>query len=117
MIILKLPRRHRGAYLKYKETARALVNERLAVLNSAYGFKYGRIAIRNTKSRWASCSKKGNLNFNYRVVYLRQDLLDYLLVHELCHLQEFNHSKKFWELVARTIPDYKTLRKQLKENF
>ncbi len=117
MIILKLPRRHRGAYLKYKEQARALVCERLAHLNQPYNFTYGRIAIRNTKTTWASCSKKGNLNFNYRVVYLGQDLLDYLIVHELCHLQEFNHSKRFWELVARTVPDYKTLRRQLKQNF
>jgi len=101
-------------YEANKEKARALVLERLAYFNRFYGLKWGRVAIRNTKRRWGSCSKRSNLNFCYRVVFLPKDLTDYIIVHELCHLKEFNHSKAFWALVAMTIPDYKTLRKQLK---
>jgi predicted metal-dependent hydrolase len=109
-----LPRRHRGAYLKYKEAARDLVLQRLAYFNAHYHLRWNRVAIRNAKTLWGSCSKKGNLNFNYRIVYLPQEQADYLIVHELCHLKEFNHSKRFWELVAQTAPNYKALRRELK---
>jgi predicted metal-dependent hydrolase len=110
-----LPRRNRKSFLKYKENARRLVKERIEVFNKIYGFKFpNRIAIRNTKSRWGSCSKKGNLNFNYRIVFLSPPLADYLVVHEMCHLGEFNHSYKFWDLVALALPDYKKLRKELR---
>ncbi|HEY0908171.1 MAG TPA: M48 family metallopeptidase [Candidatus Paceibacterota bacterium] len=103
----------RAEYLKHKEAARELVLRRLPELNAIYGFKYGKIAIRNQKSRWGSCSTGGNLNFNYKIALLPPDLADYLMVHELCHLGEFNHSAKFWNLVARAIPDYKERRAQL----
>jgi len=113
--MFKLPRRNRRAFLKYKEEARGLVRERLEIFCKFYGLKLpGRIAIRNTKSRWGSCSKKGNLNFNYRIIFLPPRLADYLIIHELCHLREFNHSPKFWNLVALALPDYKKLRKELK---
>jgi len=107
-------RKNRASYLKHKEKARVLVMERLAEFNKIYGLAPNRIAIRNTKSRWGSCSKKGNLNFNYRIVFLPPKLADYLVVHELCHIQEFNHSQKFWDLVAVAVPDYKKLRKELR---
>jgi hypothetical protein len=110
----KLPRKNRRAFLKYKEEARRLVRGKLEAFNKIYGLRYGRIAIRNTKSRWGSCSTKGNLNFNYRIIFLPGALSDYLIIHELCHLKEFNHSKKFWNLVAVAAPDYKKLRKELK---
>jgi len=112
--MFKLPRRNRKAFLKYKEKAIRLVKEKLEVFNKIYRFRYSRVAIRNTKSRWGSCSKKGNLNFNYRIVFLPTELADYLIVHELCHLGKFNHSQKFWNLVSRAIPDYEKLRKELK---
>ena len=102
-------------YLKNKELARKIILDRVVRLNALYRFDVGRIAIRNQKSRWGSCSKKGNLNFNYRLMYLSSPLLDYVVVHELCHLKEFNHSAKFWELVKMTIPDYKNVRKELKK--
>jgi predicted metal-dependent hydrolase len=110
----KLPRRDRRNFLKYKEVARGLVREKLGVFGEFYKLKFNRIAIRNTKSRWGSCSKKGNLNFNYRIIYLPPRLADYLVAHELCHLKEFNHSTRFWNLVALSLPDYKKLRAELK---
>lgn len=103
-------------YHKYKDAARRLCERRVRELNEAYGFTYGRISIKNHKSRWGSCSKKGNLNFNYKLVHLPPHLADYVITHELCHLQEFNHSKKFWALVARTIPNHRALRHELKTN-
>lgn len=107
-------KRSRRDYQKYKEYARALVIERLAHFNISYNFTVGRISIRNQKTRWGSCSKKGNLNFNYKIALLPPELADYVIVHELCHLGEFNHSKNFWTLVERTIPDYRKRRALLK---
>jgi predicted metal-dependent hydrolase len=104
----------RKDYINNKENARALVYERINYFNEAYGFKFNKISIKNTKSRWGSCSKKGNLNFNYRIVFLPPALADYLVVHELCHLKEFNHSKRFWDLVAEAVPHFKRLKKELR---
>ena len=101
-------------YLRYKEAARELVKERLAYFNQFYGFSLQRLAIRNQRTRWGSCSKKGNLNFNYRILFLPPALADYLIVHELCHLKEFNHSARFWALVQQMIPEYKTTRRALR---
>ncbi len=105
----------RAAYLLHKESARALVQARLPELNRAYGFKVGRIAIRDARTRWGSCSAKGNLNFNYRIALLPPQLADYLMTHELCHIGQFDHSTAFWALVARTMPDYRALRAELKK--
>lgn len=99
---------------KYKILTKKLINARLEHFNHFYQFKYKKVTIRQARSRWASCSKKGNLNFNYRLYFVPPELLDYVIVHELCHLQEFNHSQKFWALVAQKIPDYRLLRKKLK---
>lgn len=96
----------RKSFIEHKEGARILVRERLEHFNTVYNFKYNKIAIRNQRSRWGSCSKKGNLNFNYRIALLPEKLSDYIIVHELCHIGEFNHSQKFWDLVAKTVPDY-----------
>jgi predicted metal-dependent hydrolase len=94
-------------YAEHKEAARALCHERLDHYNQHYQLKFNRVAIRNTRSRWGSCSSKKNLNFNYRILFLEPELQDYLIVHELCHLQEMNHAPQFWALVAEQIPDYK----------
>ncbi len=101
-------------YLKYKEQTRKLIAERLVFWNQFYGFTYNKVFIKNQKTRWGSCSKKGNLNFSYRIIFLPQELVDYIVVHELCHLGEFNHSSKFWVLVTKTIPNYKKLKNELK---
>jgi len=103
-----------GEYKKSKELARAFILARLQVLNQHYGFAYQRVAIRNSRSRWGSCSQKGNLNFHYRLLHLPAHLTDYVIVHELCHLAELNHSPQFWALVAKTIPDWKTYRRTLR---
>jgi len=103
-------------YQKYKEACRSLVKKRLEYFNNFYKFKFQRISIRNQKTRWGSCSKSGNLNFNYRLIFLPQEQSDYIIVHELCHLQELNHSQNFWNLVAQTIPNYLELRRKLKNN-
>ena len=106
--------RSKKLYLANKEAARALVIERVAHFNLHYKLPVGKIAIRNQKSRCCSCSRKGNLNFNYKLVFLPPDQRDYVIVHEICHIKEFNHGRGFWALVAETIPDYKALRHKLR---
>ncbi len=104
----------KGDYLKYKEQAYALAESRLAHFNASYGYAWNKITIKNQKTRWGSCSKRGNLNFNYKIALLPEKMADYIIVHELCHLGEFNHSRKFWNLVAETVPDYQEIRSELK---
>ena len=77
--------------------------------------EYGRITIRNQKTRWGSCSSKGNLNFNYRLFYLPEELLDYVVIHELAHRRYMNHSMQFWQEVAAYCPNYDRYRKKLGE--
>ncbi len=100
-------------YLKHKEKARKIIKERISLLNKRYGYTFNRVSIKNQKTIWGSCSKKGNLNFNYKIIFLPQKLCDYIIVHELCHLKEPNHSSRFWNLVAETFPDYKKIRGDL----
>jgi len=107
----------RRDYLKNKELARQLVLQKIAEINFDGSFVFNRVSIRNNKSRWGSCSKRGNLNFNYRVIYLSEKLVKYLVAHELCHLKELNHSRRFWDLVGEYVPDYKILTKELKKNI
>lgn len=102
-------------YANQKKAAAIFVRDRVELYNKFYQFKYAKIAIRNQSSRWGSCSQAGNLNFNYKLIYLPPALADYIVVHELCHLQEFNHSKRFWILVAQATPNYLELRKELKK--
>ncbi len=109
-----LAKGNRKDYLEKKELARRIIERKVEEFNKHYGFRYGRIAIRDQKTRWGSCSSKNNLNFNYRVVYLEDKLVDYLVVHELCHLKQMNHSKKFWTLVEETVSDYRNLSKKLR---
>ena len=98
----------------YKRQTRRLVTERLRYFNQFYNFTVGRISIRNQKTLWGSCSRKGNLNFNFRLALLPSELSDYVIVHELCHRGQFNHSQKFWDLVGQTLPDYAQLKKTLR---
>jgi predicted metal-dependent hydrolase len=109
----KRVKRGTRSYLTHKEKARRLVNSRLRHFNQYYNFEYKRVSIKNQKTKWGSCSNKANLNFNYRIMFLPEELIDYIVVHELCHLKELNHSKRFWALVAQTMPDYKKHKKHL----
>jgi len=115
-IKLKSKKEQREDYLKYKDDALRIAEERLRYFNKFYNLKWGKITIRNQKTRWGSCSKKGNLNFNYKIALLDKEQSDYIIVHELCHLREFNHSQKFWDLVSIAVPRYKEIRKNLKFN-
>jgi predicted metal-dependent hydrolase len=107
----------RAEYLAQKAAARTLVTERLAHFNQFYHFTYGRISVRNQGTRWGSCSRSGNLSFNYRLLQLPPEVADYIVVHELCHRQEFNHSSRFWQLVAQTVPDYDEKRRHLRNKI
>lgn len=109
-----LRRRNRKHYLELKEAARALVHVRVGYFNAFYGHTVGKVFIKNTKSRWGSCSSKGNLNFNYKIVLLPPEVADYLIVHELCHLKEFNHGPNFWALVSQCAPNYRAARSALR---
>lgn len=105
----------RQDYLAQKEAARALVEERIASYNAIYGFPLNRISIRHQKTRWGSCSSQKNVSINYKIIYLPRAMQDYLIVHELCHLRELNHSPRFWALVAQTIPNYRALKRALRQ--
>jgi hypothetical protein len=104
----------RREYLFQRAGVEKLIRERLAYFNNFYKFSYNRVSVRNQKTRWGSCSRRGALNFNVRLGSLPGDLQDYIIVHELCHLKEFNHSSSFWSLLAKQIPDFKERRKKLK---
>lgn len=78
------------------------------------GLTYGRITIRNQKTRWGSCSSKGNLNFNYKLYFFKEELMDYVIIHELAHRRYMNHSEFFWAEVSKYCPEYKRLRNELK---
>lgn len=106
----------RADYLRYKDEAYKLAVERVDYFNRVYKFNFNLINIKNQKTRWGSCSQKGNLNFNYKIALMPERLADYIIIHELCHLKEFNHSKKFWQLVAQALPDYSRIREELKRD-
>ncbi len=96
--------------------AREILSQSAHYWASRMGARYGRIAIREQKTRWGSCSAKGNLNFNWRLILAPPEIRDYVVIHELCHLAYLNHSKEFWNKVAEFCPEYKTHRRWLKEN-
>ncbi len=96
--------------------AMKVIPPKVAYYAARIGVIYGRITIRNQKTRWGSCSSKGNLNFNCQLMRFPDEIVDYVIVHELCHRIEMNHSPEFWAEVAKILPDYKIRRKWLKEN-
>jgi predicted metal-dependent hydrolase len=104
----------RKDFKEQKGKALELVRSRLEHFNKHYNFIYKNVSIRNQKSRWGSCSHRGNLSFNFKLIYLKPEIQDYVVIHELCHLKEMNHSKRFWDLVSEMAPNWKELRRGLK---
>ena len=98
------------------EAAKADLPRRISRFAALIGVSYDRITIRAQKSRWGSCSGKGNLNFNCLLMLCPEDVRDYVVVHELCHRKELNHSPRFWAAVEKVLPGYKVQRKWLKDN-
>ena len=100
-----------------KIEAKNYLPERLSFLAKKYGFHFNKVALRNQKTRFGSCSYQNNINLNINLMNYDFDIIDYVLIHELCHTKIKNHSKFFWEEVERYCPDYKNLRKKLKNNL
>ena len=101
---------------EFRRLAKEKIRSRVAFFAERIGVDYGKITIKDTKSRWGSCSYQGNLNFCWRLVLAPEEVLDYIVVHELCHRLEMNHSARFWAEVGRVLPEYEKSKAWLKEN-
>ena len=99
-----------------RERAKSVLAQRTAYFARQIGVTYGRITVRDQKTRWGSCSQTGNLNFNFRLILAPPEVLDYVVVHELCHRRQMNHSTQFWQEVAQVLPDYRKRKAWLTEN-
>ena len=100
----------------YVKEFEKIIKDCVDAYSKLLGVKPRRLTIREQKTRWGSCSSKGNLNFNWRLVMAPIDIFSYVAIHELCHMKEMNHSERFWALVGKLCPDYRLKRKWLKEN-
>ncbi len=100
----------------YRQQARGVFTERVQTYAGEYGFEYGKLRLSSARMRWGSCSSKGTISLTWRLIMVPLEIVDYVVVHELTHLRENNHSKAFWSAVAAIMPDYKERRKWLKEN-
>lgn len=124
MAILEKQRREQSQIVPYTseeirtlaEKALAYIPKRVKYYAPLVGVDYGRITIRKQKSRWGSCSSKGNLNFNCLLMLLPEDVIDSVVVHELCHRKHMNHSVAFYREIERVFPEYQRCNKWLKEN-
>lgn len=101
---------------RYIQIARDIFTQKTAYYASIMNVTYGRISIREQKTRWGSCSSRGNLNFNWRLIFAPEPVLDYIVVHELAHRREMNHSHSFYAIVESILPDYKKTKKWLRDN-
>ena len=100
----------------YMESARKIFKRKTTAYARKMGVTYGRITIREQKTRWGSCTSEGNLNFNWRLIFAPEKVLDYVVVHELSHRKEMNHSPAFYAVVASVMPEYKACEKWLRDN-
>jgi len=98
----------------FKDHAKAIIAERCQYFSQKLKLSYSKFVINNNQTRWGSCSKNGEIALNWRAIMLKPALLDYIVVHEFCHLLEFNHTKDFWRIVETILPNWKQLRVELK---
>jgi len=111
-----LPKLTEGELEELRRRAKETIPERVAHFAPLIGVSYGSITVRSQKTRWGSCSSRGNLNFNCLLMLTSPEVLDYVVLHELCHRKELNHSARFWAQVERVMPDYRLRRKWLKDH-
>ncbi|MEI8133057.1 MAG: SprT family zinc-dependent metalloprotease [Leptolinea sp.] len=100
----------------YKIEARRIINQRTAIYATRFGYQYHQIRITSARTRWGSCSIKGNLSFSWRLIMAPLEVIDYVIIHELAHVVEHNHSRAFWDRVKNHMPEYQNHRRWLKEN-
>ena len=100
----------------YRRQAQIVIGEKAREFAALLSVSYGAVRIKDQRSRWGSCSGKGNLNFHWKLILMPPEVLDYVVVHELAHRKEMNHSERFWRIVGSFLPDYKECRKWLREN-
>ena len=109
---------HSGSKLTLlQEYAGIFIARKISEFNEHYGFPIGRVSVKNQRSQWGSCTARKDLNFTYKVVLLPLRLAEYVIVHELCHIREFSHSRAFWSLVQETIPDWKKRDRELNRYY
>lgn len=104
-----------GEEADYKFQAKEYLKLKCQFFSRRMGILHGNVKVNGAKSRWGSCNRKGDINFTYRLIFVPEDLIDYVVVHELAHIKELNHSAGFWAIVEQAMPDYKSRRKRLKE--
>ena len=109
-------RRPEGADASARKRAKEIILARVEHWAPALNLDYRRVFVKDQRTLWGSCSGRKNLNFNWRLAAAPPEALDYVVIHELCHLREMNHSKKFWAHVREACPDYKARRRWLREN-
>ncbi len=103
-----------ATYHTHRLRALRLVRDKILRWNAHYRVPFKKISIRAQTTRWGSCSRSGTLSFNYKIFFLPEQLVDYIVVHELCHVREMNHSRRFWQLVAETVRDHRERRRELR---
>ena len=106
----------KGAEAAARKNAKEIIVARVKHWAPVLDLEYRRVFIKDQRTLWGSCSGRKNLNFNWRLAAAPPEALDYVVIHELCHLREMNHSKKFWDLVRAACPDYKVRRRWLRDN-
>ena len=104
-----------GEEALYKAQAKEYLQLKCQFFAQRMGIRHGAVKVNGAKTRWGSCNRKGDINFTYRLLFVPEDLIDYVVVHELAHIKEMNHSASFWAVVEETMPDYKSRRKRLRE--
>lgn len=110
------PKWQESDYARARSLAKAVFQQKAELYAHLMQVDYGRITVRDQKTRWGSCSAKGNLNFNWRLILAPEEVLDYVVIHELAHRREMNHSDRFWRIVESVMPDYRERRQWLRDH-